>query len=96
VISFEIRLPPLSTGAPSATGLMFDRLLLQAGADGLLRPYLPGVDLGESLLDFADETSEMRCEPKLACYAQFQRLGVVAAHRDQTALPGKRAKSSPV
>ena len=34
---------------------MFGQLLLQAGADGVVRQYLPGVDLGESLLDFADE-----------------------------------------
>ena len=34
---------------------MVGQLLLQAGADGVVRQYLPGVDLGESLLDFADE-----------------------------------------
>lgn len=34
---------------------MFGQLLLQAGADGVVRQYLPGVDLGEALLDFADE-----------------------------------------
>lgn len=35
------------------------------------------------------KTSEMRGEPELARDAQFERLGVVAAHRDQSALPGK-------
>ena len=34
---------------------MFGQLLLQAGADGVVRQYLPRVDLGESLLDFPDE-----------------------------------------
>ena len=49
------RLPLGSTGAPSATGLMVGQLLLEPGADGVARQYLPGVDLGEALLDFADE-----------------------------------------
>lgn len=44
----DLRLPPWSTGAPSATGLMVGQLLFQAGSDGLVRQYLPGVDLGES------------------------------------------------
>lgn len=34
---------------------MFGQLLLQAGADGVARQYLLGIDLSESLLDFADE-----------------------------------------
>ena len=49
------RLPLGSTGAPSATGLMVGQLLLEPGADGVARQYLPRVDLGEALLDFADE-----------------------------------------
>jgi len=36
---------------------MFGQLLLQAGADGVVRQYMPLVDLGESLLDFADDQS---------------------------------------
>jgi hypothetical protein len=34
---------------------MVGQLLLQPGAHDVARPYLPGVDLGESLLNFADE-----------------------------------------
>ena len=34
---------------------MLGQLLLQPGADGVVRQYLPGVDLGEPFLDFADE-----------------------------------------
>lgn len=34
---------------------MFGQLLLQKCADGIVRQYLPGVDLGEPLLDFTDE-----------------------------------------
>jgi hypothetical protein len=34
---------------------MFGELLLQPCADSVMRQYLPGVDLGEPLLDFADE-----------------------------------------
>ena len=38
--------PLESSGAPSATGLMFGQLLLQAVPDGFVRQHLPGVDLG--------------------------------------------------
>jgi hypothetical protein len=53
---FEIRgglLGPPEFG--SATGLLLGHLLIQAATDGVVRQYLRGVDLGESLLDLADE-----------------------------------------
>ena len=34
---------------------MFGQLLLQADSDRFVGQHLPGVDLGESLLDFSDE-----------------------------------------
>jgi hypothetical protein len=34
---------------------MLGQPLIQAGANGLVRHYLPGVDLGEPLPDFADK-----------------------------------------
>ena len=36
-------------------GITFGQPLLQAGTDSLMRQDLPGVDLAESLLDFAHE-----------------------------------------
>lgn len=47
---------------------MLRELLLQAGADGVVRQHLPGVDLNEPLLDFADEPVVV-VDGSLDCFA---------------------------